>query len=517
MPDGGRRRCLKTLVATGLGGAGLLRTLPTRAQAGAPARFDRTLPLPALLHGQPQDDGTLAYALHAGGGMSELVAGLRTPTWGYNGAVLGPALVIPRGRPVDIAVTNGLPQGTTVHWHGAHVPGEMDGGPHNEITPGATWHARFTLEQPGATLWYHPHPMSRTGAQVYAGLAGLLLVDDGADRRLGLPHTWGVDDIPLILQDRRLATDGSLVYMSSPIDLMGMQGNRLLVNGREQPHVNVPAQWVRLRLVNGANRRIYNLGFSDGRVFYVVASDAGLLAHPVALERLRLYPAERAEVLVDLRSEQGRTLLLQNHADSSDAMMPLFGRMADAGPTQADLLQLRVASPTAPGGRLPDTLATLPQVADATPLRSFNFDMMLDPFDHMTGPGADPDRSGPGGMSMGVGGRPVFSINGQFMDMAVINHRVRLGATETWEVRNTVLMPHSFHVHGTSFRILSRNGGQPPQEERGWKDVVALAPGETARIQMRFDQLADPGHPYMYHCHMLEHEDNGMMGQFTVT
>lgn len=514
--DGSRRRCLQALVAAGLGGSGLLRTLPTLAQATPPSGFERALPLPPLLHGAPQGDGTLAYALHAGGGTSELVAGLRTPTWGYNGAVLGPTLVIPRGRAVDIAIRNGLPQGTTVHWHGAHVPGEMDGGPHDEIAPGTTWHARFTLEQPGATLWYHPHPMNRTGAQVYAGLAGLLLVDDGVDRELGLPHTWGVDDIPLILQDRRLAADGTLVYMSSPTDLMGMQGNRLLVNGCEQPHLEVPAQWLRLRLLNGSNRRIYSLGFSDERIFYAVASDAGLLAQPVPLQRLRLYPAERAEILVDLRSDQGRALVLQSWAEPEDDMMPMLGSMAARGPARSELLQLRVVAATGTGGRLPDALATLPEVADAPPQRSFNFDMMLDPFDHMAAPGTEPDRSGPGGMSMGVGGRPAFSINGEFMDMAVINLHVPLGATETWEVRNTVLMPHSFHVHGTSFRILSRNGMLPPEHERGWKDVVALAPGETARMQMRFDQPASAEHPYMYHCHMLEHEDNGMMGQFTV-
>ena len=255
------------------------------AQAGAallPARpFQRSLPIPPQLRGDRRD-GVLHFALSAQAGASELVAGLRTPTWGYNGSMLGPALVVPRAQPVRVEVRNGLEQSTTLHWHGAIVPGASDGGPHSPIQAGGTQRVGFTLDQPGATLWFHPHPDTRTGAQAYAGLAGLLLVDDGVDRRLGLPHTWGVDDIPVIVQDRRIAADGTLLYMTSMHDLMGMKGDRFLVNGCEQPYVSVPAQHVRLRLLNGSNARIYNFAFDDGRAFQVVASDAGLLARPAA-------------------------------------------------------------------------------------------------------------------------------------------------------------------------------------------------------------------------------------------
>ncbi|HEX7380970.1 MAG TPA: multicopper oxidase domain-containing protein [Nevskiaceae bacterium] len=488
---------------------------PKRAPPAAP--FTRRLTIPPLLHGEPQPDGALGYRLRAGTGTSELLAGLQTPTWGYNGAVLGPALVIPRGKPVRIAVKNHMDQPTTVHWHGAHVPGRMDGGPHSLIQPGATLEDHFTLDQPGATLWYHPHPHGTTGPQVYGGLAGLLLVDDGVDRRLGLPHAWGVDDLPLIVQDRRIAADGMLLYMTRMMDIMGMEGDRFLVNGREQPFVDVPAQWIRLRLLNGSNRRVYHFGFNDGRAFHAVASDAGLLAHPVTLKRLRLFPAERAEILVDLRGARGQTLVLASDVPADTHEM---GRMAmGAGPAHIELLQLRVGDATDHDGALPDALADLPAPQDGPVTRRFALnmagmgggDMMRDgPLTDVTA------HSGPGGMSMGIGGRDIFSINGQFMRMNVIDARIPRGVPEVWEARNAMMMQHSFHMHGTSFRMLSRNGRPPPEEERGWKDVAALDPFDRVRLALRFDQPAGDAYPFMYHCHMLEHEDNGMMGQFTV-
>jgi blue copper oxidase len=490
--------------------------------APSAAAFQRELPIPALLRGDPDADGKLSYALRTNAGSSELIAGLETPTWGYNGSVLGPTLVVPRGRPVHMALTNGLDQSTTVHWHGARVPGRMDGGPHTLIQPGTTQNDHFTLDQPGATLWYHPHPHGRTGPQVYAGLAGLLLVDDGVDRHVGLPHAWGVDDIPLIVQDRRIAADGTLRYMDAMMDIMGMQGDRFLVNGREQPFVHIPAQWIRLRLLNGSNARIYNFSFRDKRAFYAVASDAGLLGQPVKRRALRLFPAERAEILVDLRRSEGKTLILGSYDTESQRGM---GSMA-MGPSTAhtDLVQLRVGPATDRTGHLPDTLVNLPEPQSGPPSRHFDLGMMGMGKGMMDGTmmgrmmqRGKADHSGPGGMSMGAGGRHMFSINHQFMDMDVINLRVKLGQTEVWRINNTMMMNHSFHLHGASFRILSRNGQLPPEQERGWKDVIQMAPHSSAVIVIHFGARAEEATPYMYHCHMLEHEDNGMMGQFTVT
>ncbi|SCC94313.1 Multicopper oxidase type 3 [Thiomonas sp. X19] len=491
-----------------------------------PAPFNRPLPIPPQLQGQLEADGSLAYALRMAPGRTALLAGVQTPTWGYNGAYLGPALRVPQGKPVRITLRNDLDQTTTTHWHGAHVPGRMDGGPQSLIAPGQSLDDTFTLNQPGATLWYHPHPDGRTGAHVYAGLAGLLLLDDGVDKSLGLPHTWGVDDIPVVLQDRRVAADGTLLYMTSMMDRMGMKGDRFLVNGCEQPYVQVPAQWVRLRVLNGSNARVYNLAFADDHGFQVIAGDAGLLAHPVEMRSLLLAPGERAEMLLDLRRLQGKTLILRSNSGTVVPGLSSMPMDADAFDHQGfDLLQLRVMAPNARPGRLPVKLASMPVLRADAPLRRFSLQGMgammagggmAGMMGGMMGRQTGSENTGPGGMSLGVGMQHLFSINHQFMNMAVINQRVRLGSTEIWEVSNDAAMAHPFHVHGTSFQILSRDGMAPPEHERGWKDVVFVLRDQTVRLIARFDQPAGQDHPFMYHCHILEHEDNGMMGQLTV-
>jgi blue copper oxidase len=509
-----------------MGGAQGMAGARAAAPPAAAPQFASALPIPPELHGRPQADGSLSYVLRLAPGRSELVSGLSTPTWGYNGALLGPALRLPQGKRVRIQLHNALNQSTTTHWHGAHVPGRMDGGPQSLIQPGQTATVDFALKQPGATLWYHPHPDTRTGPHIYAGLAGLLLVDDGLDVRLNLPHRWGVDDLPVIVQDRRIGADGRLLYMTSMMDRMGMKGGRFLVNGREQPHVQVPAQWLRLRLVNASNARVYNFAFADGRAFHAVASDAGLLAAPVELRSLLLAPSERAEVLVDLRREQGKTLVLRS--DSGAVVPGLSSMPMDADHWDHagfDLLQLRVVAPSGAGGSLPQRLADIPMLQADAPPRRFSLQGMMG---GMMGSGGSsgmrgmagstaPALPGPGGMNQGVGGEKLFSINHHHMDMRRIDQRLRLGSTEIWEVVNDGHMAHPFHYHSTSFQILSRNGAAPPAHERGWKDTVLVRHAETVRLIAHFGQPAGDAHPFMFHCHILEHEDNGMMGQFTVS
>lgn len=499
------------------GGMGQSQAAPIK-----PGVFNRPMPIPPQMLGTTDDQGVRRYALDVRAGQhTELVAGLRTPTWGYNGAFLGPTLRVPQGKPLRFDIMNGLNQSTTIHWHGAHVPGAVDGGPHNLIAPGDHARLSFTLNQPAASLWYHPHPEGRTGPQVFAGLAGFLLIDDGSDARLGMPHTYGVDDLPIVLQDRRLSDTGTLDYMTAMMDIMGMKGDRFLVNGVEQPFVEVPGQWIRLRLLNGSNARIYNLTFADNRPFHVVASDAGLLERPVAQTNLVLASGERAEIMVDLSRMQGKRLVLRS---DSAAVVPGLNRMPMAADSydhgRFDLLELRVGAPTGKPGRLPAQMASIPTLKANAPQRKFilqgmEMGMMRG---MMMGRGAPPKgaSSGPGGMSMGVSGRDLFAINGTYMNMKVINERVKLGSTEVWIVTNDGMMGHPFHVHGTSFQILSRDGSPPPAHERGWKDVVLVPSGQTVELIARFDQPAGDDHPYMYHCHILEHEDNGMMGQFTV-
>lgn len=498
---------------------------PPPPQAPLAARatpFQRALPVPARLLGETTGE-TRQYRLQARAGSHALIEGLATPTWGFNGDYLGPALIIPRGQAVHIQVQNTLAQSLSTHWHGALVTGDMDGGPHSAMAAHSHRDYRFTLDQPGATLWYHPHTENRAGAQTYAGLAGMLIVDDGVDRKLGLPHTWGVDDIPLILQDRRIAASGQLLYMTAGMtDLMGMKGDRFLVNGCEQPYATVPAQALRLRVLNASNARVYNLALSDQRDFSVIASDQGLLARPVATKTLLLAPGERVEIVIDLSRDQGKTLTLLSR---SGMAVPQLGSSADDSDHwdhgDIALLQLRVVSPNGAPARVPAMLTDiepLPQsgaTVRRVTLQGMNQAAMMHKPAHLD-LGAAP-ASGPGGMSLGVAGLPLFSLNQRVFNMKDIDYQVRLGSHEIWAFVNDQEMAHPMHVHGVAFQVLSRNGLSPPAWEQGWKDTVLVGRGETVRVGMRFTKTADAAQPFMFHCHILEHEENGMMGQFTVT
>lgn len=488
---------------------------------GSSPELQRPLPIPSESTGEPDASGTRHYKLVAGYGSSELVEGVQTPTWGYNGALLGPTLRVPQGTPVRIRVHNGLDYATTTHWHGAQVCGRMDGGPHSVIPPGGSWEAAYTLTQPASTLWYHPHTHAYTGPQVYGGLAGMLWIDDGVDERLGLPHTYGIDDIPLIIQDRRLNNDGSLAYMTSIGDVMGMKGDRFLANGVEQPYMAVGADWVRLRVLNGSNARNYNLAFGDGRVFHVVAGDAGLLAAPAAVTQLLLAPGERAQIMVDLRHDGGRRLVL---GSVSGLVVPDLYRLPmaidDHDRQGFDLLELRVGPSLDLGTRLPAQLVDQPVLEPDGESRRFLLNGIIGSgaiaqLSNGRGYRARP-AAGPGSMSAGVGDKKLFAINNEFMDINVVNVRVPLGSTEVWQITNVSVMAHPFHMHGTSFLIRARNGQPPAPHESSWKDVVLVRGGETVELVARFAHPADADHAYMYHCHILEHEDNGMMGQFVV-
>lgn len=521
----GRRRVLKGLAAGAVTAAmpGIV-TRSVRADVPRrqnPAAFRRALVMPPEMTGQSGPAGLRQYVLRLQQGSSELVAGLKTSTWGFNGPLLGPTLRIPQGRPIHIRIENTLKQPSTVHWHGAHVPGVMDGGPQSIIEPGATRNICYTLNQPGGTLWYHPHLHTYTGGQVYAGLAGMLLLDDGRDAHLGLPHRYGINDIPVVLQDRRLDEQGRLLYMDQVGDVMGMKGDRFLVNGIEQPHVQVGADWLRLRLLNGSNARFYNLAFEDDRDFFVIAGDAGLLPEPARRQSLLLSAGERAEIMVDLKRDRGKRLRLCSKSSRVVPQLYNLSMAVDAADKQDfALLELQVGHALGQFAVLPDQLAPKPRLDKPDKTRNLVMTGMIgtELLDRMTDekPYKAREGHGPGQMSAGVGGHDLFAIDGEYMDMDRINIRVKQGHVERWLVTNPSMMAHPFHIHGTSFVITARNGASPEPHERGWKDVVNMRPGETVELLARFDQAADEDYPYMYHCHILEHEDNGMMGQFTV-
>ncbi|MHA7178355.1 multicopper oxidase domain-containing protein [Arthrobacter sp. Sr24] len=441
--------------------------------------FQNKLHVPPLAQSEVKD-GLRIFNLVTQAGQSEIVPGGKTDTWGVNGALLGPTLRVRRGEEIRLNVSNELDEPTILHWHGMRLPAAADGGPHQMVEPGAIWSPSWTVNQPAATLWYHPHPHGQTERHVYKGIGGMFILDDDEEGALELPRDYGVDDIPVIVQDKSLSGNGALVE-TARIGV-GMLGTTVLVNGTAAPVLNVVAEHTRLRLLNASSARSYNFGFSDDRTFTMIASDGGLLAAPVPLSRIMLTPGERAEIIV--AAAPGETVTLRSFPQDlgvSDT------RSADAGAHDVlDILLLKAAAALSPAAPIPAQLAAVEY----------------------------PDPALAGEMRMFQLGDNV--INNKFMDMDRIDLSVKAGATEAWAVLNAHNQPHNFHIHDVQFQILSLNEQPPPPELAGWKDTIYAPPGVTIRLLMKFGEDADPVIPYMYHCHMLWHEDKGMMGQFLV-
>ncbi len=310
----------------------------SRHGTGEPAPFSTRLPIPNLIDAAKQGN---AVNLKVESGRHAFIKGRPTPTYGYSAPVLGPVLRVRRGDEVEMTVDNALDVDTTVHWHGLLVSGQNDGGPHHPIKPGGTWRPVLKIDQPASTAWFHPHPHHDTARQTYMGLAGMIIVDDGSELRLGLPHSFGIDDLPIILQDRSFGSDGLLEYDLGPLAVVyGGRGDTVVVNGAIAPLAKVPPGLVRLRLLNGANAQNFELRFSDQRTFHVIASDAGFLASPVAVNQLRISPAERFEIIVDFAN--GKAVALEN---GPDEVMGIFGVLSPSG--SADYVPVMRFEPTA--------------------------------------------------------------------------------------------------------------------------------------------------------------------------
>ena len=437
--------------------------------------FNRPLFVPPLAESRVDDEGRRIFDLEMQEGVSDFGRGGATPTWGFNGDYLGPTLRAERGEKVKVNVANELDEASTVHWHGMHLPAEMDGGPHQPIGPGSTWSPSWRIDQPASTLWYHPHPHDKTSEHVYRGLAGMFIVDDGEVS--GLPEEYGVDDVPLIVQDKKY--DGhELEDDPSFFNSTGILGDQVLVNGTPGPYFKVTTELVRLRLLNGSNARTYNFGFSDGRAFDQVATDGGLLPEPVRTRRLTLSPGERTEIVVPMKAAEKVTL-------RSEPLTELSSRFAGTE-DRLDVLQLRAAKTLDESADVPDRLAEAPDLADDAVAKTRSFRL-----------------SG-------------TNINGLDMDMSRVDVTAELDSTERWVVENADGNPHNFHIHDVQFQIESVDGARPPAHLRGWKDTIFMPPRRKVELLVRFTDFADPDSAYMFHCHLLRHEDQGMMGQFVV-
>jgi FtsP/CotA-like multicopper oxidase with cupredoxin domain len=435
------------------------------------------------------------------------------------GSYLGPTIRLTRGQKVRIRFSNRLPDAAIVHWHGLDVPQAADGHPRLAVPGGAEYVYEFTVGNRAGTYWYHPHPHMQTGPQVYRGLAGVLIVSDDEERELALPS--GDAELLCVLQDRRFDADNQLVYSAAMMDgVTGFLGDRVLVNGQADAKWPLAARAYRLRVLNGSNARVYKLVWSDGTPMTVLGTDGGLLGRPVEQRCVTLGPAQRIDLWLDLSSRPAGTQvqLLSEAFPVSDAGVAMMGRGMGrgmgmggrGGPMQGgslalgapiSLVRIDVRRKRGSPVRLPERLSTFApawSLASNAPLRTIPLGFramqwMLD------------DR--------------VFGMEDVAADETVV-----AGSTHHWEFENIsgpmgMQMAHPIHLHGTQFRVVSRVGGSEANALReglvdgGWTDTVLVLPGETVRIQVTFGT-----HPglYLYHCHILEHEDMGMMRNFRI-
>ncbi|HEX9672572.1 MAG TPA: multicopper oxidase domain-containing protein [Burkholderiales bacterium] len=432
----------------------------------------------------------------------------------YQGkTLLNPVLRMRTGTQLRIKFWNALEETSIIHWHGLKVDSNNDGHPHYAVPGGATYDYHFTVANRAATYWYHPHPHPLTGKQVYLGLAGLFIVEDDEDAALQktLDLAFGVNDVPLIIQDRRFDGDGRLVFAPTREErFQGQLGTEVLVNLTPRPHFRAATRIHRFRILNGSNARVYRLAFRHGEqllAVHVIGGDGGLLDRPRTVTEAFLAPSERLDVLLDLRSAAvGDTITLVSlpfdpmHHETGSAGDAHGGHAAHgvlADGAEVEIMSILVSMKVVYDRVVPQALSRigpLPEPA-ATP-RVITLDQK----------------------------NRVWRINGMTYDMRATPIAVKRGAVETWDVRNAAAsMPHPMHIHGFQFRVTGREGS--PEQVRslaldgngltatdlGWKDTVLAWPGETVRIVTDFSHPFLGDQVYMVHCHNLEHEDGGMM------
>ncbi|HCR9766437.1 TPA: multicopper oxidase CueO [Citrobacter koseri] len=519
-----RRDFLKYSVALGV-----VSALPLWSRAVFAAERP-ALPIPDLLTADARNH--ISLIVKAG---QSTFAGKTATTWGYNGTLLGPALKLRKGQRITVDIHNQLAEETTLHWHGLEVPGEVDGGPQGVIAAGGKRSVTFTPEQRAATCWFHPHQHGKTGRQVAMGLAGLVLIEDEDIGKLLLPKQWGIDDVPVIIQDKQFSPDGQINYQ---LDMMtaavGWFGDTLLTNGAIYPQHAAPKGWLRLRLLNGCNARSLNIATSDNRPLYVIASDGGLLAEPVKVNALPMLMGERFEVLIDISDGKAFELMTLPVSQMGMTIAP-FDK-------PHPVMHIQPLAVTA-SGTLPDTLTTMPALPSLDGLTQRKLQLSMDPMLDMMGMQMLMQKYGDRAMAgmdhgqmmghmnhgsmdhgngghMNHGGKFDFhnanKINGQAFDMTTPMFAAAKGQYERWVISGEGdMMLHPFHIHGTQFRILSENGSAPAAHRAGWKDTVRVE-GGISEVLVKFDHEASQEHAYMAHCHLLEHEDTGMMLGFTV-
>jgi len=498
-----------------------------------PANFTRALRLP----GQDGLMGVLtptgALEVTAATATVSLIEGYDTTLWAYqttSGArsYINPSIYLRQGDSLAVNLVNGLNEDTILHWHGLDVDWRQDGNPSYQIQPGESYAYSFGIRNRGGTYWYHPHPHMMTAEQAYRGLSGLMIVEDDDDvaLRSALNLTFGQTDIPLVLQDKRLDSQNQLAYTPDSMEEFdGYLGDISFVNMTVNPLLEVATRIYRLRILNGSNARILRLAFTKGDqaiTFSVIGTDGGLLERAYQAREVFLSPAERVDVLLDLSSLQpGDEVFLRTL--QFDAMDVMSMRMASERNTSGSktsaathleqgepyyLLKLAVTQQVTQPAAVPSSLSTVRRLdTTGATVRPITLSSL------------------PNSMT--------FTINGQTYDMDAFPVQVTRGSVEVWEVSNQVgrnlsSMAHPLHIHGALFQVIDRQGSPAQTADQvvdsagrfatdlGWKDTVLVWPGETVRLAMDFTNAYPGEQNLMLHCHILEHEDAGMMLNYKI-
>ncbi len=481
--------------------------LPSKAKLPEP--FGVPLPIPPVLEPTRTDAGIDYYEMTQKVGRVEILPGLKTEVWGYDGIFPGPTVQSRRGRKIVVRQHNELPVPVSTHLHGGRTPPESDGYPtdlimpkkmdnhsmqdHGSMNMGSSRPFKdyvYPMEQRAATLWYHDHRMDYTGPQVWRGLAGFHIIRDDEEEVLPLPK--GDKEIPLMICDRSFDRDGSFLYPSLDPSLQdkpgveddymdGVLGDTILVNGAPWPYMEVSNTKYRFRILNASNARRYELALepSNGASLVQIGSDGGLLGAPIPHRAIRIAQAERFDVVIDFsKYDVGDEVTLKNRMGLEKT---------------ADVMRFRITHKENDDSRVPLRLSDTTEFdaleeSDARRTREFRFTRVADK------------------------GRTMWGINGEPFDPGLMAARPELGSTEVWHLR-AAPAGHPIHLHLVHFKVLSRNGGKPRPTDSGWKDTVDLTSGEEARVLARFDGYKGR---YVFHCHNLEHEDMMMMANFEV-
>jgi spore coat protein A len=483
------------------------------------ARFVDLLPIPSIAHSigrrkAPTGADVPFYRIEMRACESRLHRDLNpTQMWGYGSTFPGPTFETKSGEGILVEWINALPNAhvfpidhklhgaernlpevrTVVHVHGAKTPPDSDGYPESWYPSGKSALAWYPNRQDAAMLWYHDHAMGINRLNIYAGLAGLFIVRDDAEAALNLPS--GKFEIPLVLCDRLLDRDHQLYYPDSGIPgapwIPEVYGNVILANGKIFPYLDVEPRMYRVRVLNAANSRFFSLSLGSGGSFHQIGTDLGLLPAPVELKSLLLYPAERADLIFDFSGHAGERIELKHQA--------------------MEVMQFRVADePAKETGVMPARIRPVAKLAESAAVTTRM--LTLVEYDDY------------------VGNSMVMLLNSSHWSDPVTEQPI-LDSVEIWNLINLTEDAHPIHLHLVRFQILDRRpfdvfayqqnrtirylgpATPPDPNEAGWKDTVRADPGLVTRIIARFEGFAGR---YVWHCHLLEHEDNEMMRPYEV-